>query len=354
MIVLTAWPLARAGDDKPVYHERLEYDAAKDRWIEIAPPVPGTEDGDLALARSLSAQCEYKKARKAFAAWFKTYPESTHRPEALFYAAETEVSAEDAKPKDGDLMKAYQWLEEVLDGWPGTDFADRSLRKELIIAEMILFKGHKQKVWKMFWLSANEEALTMLDRIIDTRARETPIAEQALRLKADYHYINGNFQEAETAYARLMREFPRGRYQKFAMLRAGESALARFPGVEFDDADLLEAEVYLKDFTQKYPQDAGDRQVPQTLARISDQRAEKDYRTARYYERVKQIDAAAYYYRLVEKDWSATTWATEARTRLIALGAMEPPAQNGEAEGGTDVSPVNPVPSTMESPTTQP
>jgi hypothetical protein len=155
-------------------------------------------------------------------------------------------------------MQAHR-LEEVLDGWPGTDIADRALRKELIIAEMVLFKGRKQKVWKVLWLSAEEETLTILDRIIDERARETPIAEQALRLKADYHYINGNFEEAETAYARLMREFPRGRYQKFAMLRAGESALARFPGVEFDDADLLEAEVYLKDFAQKYPKDAGAR-----------------------------------------------------------------------------------------------
>lgn len=340
LFVLAASAPARAGDDKPKYHERLEYDAAKGQWIEIAPPIPGTEDGDLALARLLSAQCEYKKARKAFADWFKTYPESTLRPEALFYAAETEVSAEDAEPKTGDLMKAHQWLEEILDGWAGTELADRALRKELIIAEMVLFKGRKQKVWKMFWLSADEESLTILDRIIDERARDTPIAEQALRLKADYHYINGNFEDAELAYARLMRDFPRGRYQKFAMLRAGESALARFPGVEFDDADLLEAEVYLKDFSQKYPQDAGANMIPQTLSRINDQRAEKDYRVAQYYERVKQIDAATYYYRLVEKDWSATTWAAQARDRLIALGAMEPPADLTE-------------PSTPETPTTQ-
>ncbi|HKQ49595.1 MAG TPA: outer membrane protein assembly factor BamD [Phycisphaerae bacterium] len=345
LLILLASATAR-GDDKakPTYHERLEFDAAKGQWIEIAPPIPGTEDGDLALARSLLAQCEYKDARKAFEHWFETYPESTLRPEALFYAAETEVSAEDAKPKSGDLMQAHRWLEEILDGWPGTNIADRALRKELIIAEMVLFKGRKQKVWKVLWLSADEETLTILDRIIDERARETPIAEQALRLKADYYYINGNFEEAETAYARLMRDFPRGRYHKFAMLRAGESALARFPGVEFDDADLLEAEVYLKDFSQKYPQDAGAQQVPQTLARVSDQRAEKEYRVAQYYERTKQIDAAAYYYRLVEKDWSATTWAFEARNRLIAMGAMEPPPEPMEPapEEATTTPPTQP------------
>jgi len=61
--------------------------------------------------------------------------------------------------------------------------ADRAIRKEMIIAEMLLFKGRKQKIWKgMLWLSGKEEALQMLDRIIDEWARDTPVAEQAHRL----------------------------------------------------------------------------------------------------------------------------------------------------------------------------
>ena len=316
---------AIADDTQETYQERLEYNPLTGEWVEIAPPIPGTEEGDLALARSLSARAEFKDARKAFKGWFETYPESANWPEALFYAAENEVSAEDAKPKKGDLIKAYEWLEELLDGWPGTELADRAIRKELIIAEMLLFKNRKQKIWKgMLWLSADEEALTMLDRIIDDRARDTPVAEQALRLKADYHYVNGEFEDAEEAYARLMRDFSRGRYSKFALLRAGEAALARFPGVEFDDADLLEAEVYLRDYQQKYPQEAGDNMIPQLLSRINESRAEKDFRVAQYYERVREIDAAVFYYRLVDRDWSATTWAAQAHQRLIDLGAIEP------------------------------
>ncbi len=325
MVLLATLAVARAADDPQTYHERLEYDAKTGAWREIAPPIPGTEEGDLALARSLLARSEFKAARKAFEVWFKTYPGSEHWPEALFYAAEVEVSAEDQEHKSGHLIKAYEWLEELLDGWPGTELADRAIRKELIIAELLLFKGRKQRVWKgMFWLSGKEEAIAMLDRIIDDRARDTPIAEQALRLKADYHFLAGEFEEAELAYARLMREYGRGRYAKFALLRAGESALARFPGVEFDDADLLEAEVYLRDYQSKYPQDAAEAMVPQRLTRLNESRAEKEFRVAQYYERTRAIDAAVFYYRLVEHDWNATTWASQARQRLIALGAIEP------------------------------
>ncbi len=189
-----------AAQEDEIYHERLEYDAATGEWVGIAPPVPGTEEGDLALGRSLLARGEYKKARKAFKKWFKAYPDSPQWPEALFYAAETEVSAEDAKPKKGHLMKAYRWLEELLEGWPGEDLADRAVRKEMIIAEMLLFEERKQRIWGgMLWLSGKEEALEILDRIIDDWAAGTAVAEQALRLKGDYHFQSGEFEEAELA-----------------------------------------------------------------------------------------------------------------------------------------------------------
>lgn len=328
VVVLGMTGLARAEPPAAdeTYRERLEFNPATGEWVALPPPIPGTEDGDLAIARSFLAKADFKKARKAFAEWFKLYPESIHRPEALFYAAETEVSADDAKTRGGDLIKAYEWLQELLQGWPGTELSERALRKELIIAEMILFKGRKQKVWKgTIWLSATDEALMMLDRIIDDLARETPMAEQALRLKADYHYQIGEFEEAEIAYSRLQRDFPRGRYHKIALLRSGESALGRFPGVQFDEADLLEAEVYFQDFAQRFPEDSEPSAVPQKLARIKESRAEKDFTIGKYYERVKQYNSAIFYYRQVDTNFPATTWATLARSRLIELGAMEPP-----------------------------
>jgi len=325
MLLMLAWPLAApAQDDDQTYHERLEYDAKTGDWVEIPPPVPGTEGGDLALARSFLARGEYKQARKAFKEWFKLYTESELWPEALFYAAETEILAVEQRPKGGHLIKAYEWLQELLEGWPGTNLADRAIRKEMIIAELLLFKDRKQKVWGgLLWLSGKDEALQMLDRIADEWAPGTVTAEQALRLKADYHYLNGEFDEAEMAYARITRDFPRGRYHKIAMLRSGESALARFPGVDFDDADLLEAEVYLSDFQQRYPQAAADERIPQILSNVRERRAEKDFRVGRYYERTRKVDAAAFYYRLVAANWPATTWAAEAHNRLVALGAIQ-------------------------------
>lgn len=326
-LILTFLILPSVGfaQENETFHERLEFDAETGKWIELPPPIPGTEGGDLAVARSMLARGEYKNARKAFKQWFKTYPDSSLWPEALFYAAETEVSAEDVKPRSGDLIQAYEWLETLLDGWRGNELADRALHKEFVIAQMLLFKDRKQKLWGgVLWLSATDEALDMLNKIIDLWAPGTPLAERALRFKADYHYQNGEFEEAEMAYSRLMREYPRGQHHRFAMLRSGQSALARFPGVEFDEADLLEAEVYLRDFHDRYPEESAEKSVPQLLKGITDRRAEKEYNIAQYYERTDEIDAAAYYYRWIVEHYPETTWSAQAQERLVALGALEP------------------------------
>jgi len=332
-IVLIATVPTPAQDENS-YNERLEYDVTTGTWVEIPPPVPGTDAGDLAIARALLAKNEYGDARDAFDDWFDTYPESSLRDEALFYAAETEIAAEDANPKSGDLIQAHEWLEEVTEAWPGSDISDRALRRQLIIAEMLLFKDRKQRMLKgTLWLTAEEEALQILSKITDEWANGKPVAEQALRLKGDYHYQNGEFEEAELTYARLMREFPRGRYRKISLLRSGQSALARFPGVEFDDADLLEADVYFRDFQTQYATEAEAYRVPQTLQRIQDSLAHKEFTVASFYEHTRRLDSAAYYYRYIIDSWPESTWAAQSRERLVAIGATGPTTVDIDAKG---------------------
>ncbi len=322
LLTLLACSTSGLADQPTTYSQRMEFDPTTGQWVQLAPPVPGTEAGDLALARSYLAMGEYRDARRAFEDWFERYPTSELYPEALFYAAETEILAEDADPKSGDIIKAYEWLEQLLEDWPTSPLADRAIRKEMNIAEMLLFKDRKRKIWRgMFWVSGEEEALQMLDRIIDQWAPDTPAAELALRRKADYHFISGEFEESELAYKRLMREFPRGRYHRIAMLRSGQSALARFPGVEFDEADLLEAEVYFRDFLNAYPRDAEEHSIPQQLSGINERLAEKEFTIAQFYERTRSLDAAVFYYRYLVASFPGTVWAAQAQDRLFALGA---------------------------------
>ncbi len=345
-IVATAFAAENTNADR----NRLIFDPKTNDWIDVPAPEPGTENGDLDIARALLAERKYVQARKAFREWFKRYPDSPRRPEALFYAADVETyAANEGKPND--LWQAHEWYEEILNGWAGTEWAERALRRELVVAELFLFKGQKRKIWKGFLrVSATEEALEILDRIVVDRAPGTLLAEQALLMQANYHFDHGEFDEAEKAYARLSRDYPRGKYVRLALERSADSALASFAGIEFDDAPLLEAEERYRQFEDRFPKAAQEDDVPATLANIRNRRAEKEYSIAEYYLRAKHPQAALYYFKSVAANWPDTVWAEKARLKLEALGPGAPPPQLNEPTTGTTqpTSDVAPAPTEID------
>ncbi len=336
---------------------QLRYDPETKDWIEAAPAETGTPEGDLQIARDLLARRKYASARRAFALWRKEHPDSDLWPEALFAAADVEVYAT-AERRRNDLWRAYEWYEEIINGWAGTELADRAIRREIVVCEMFLFRGGKRRVFKgLLHVSAQEEALEGLNRIIDQHAPGTPLAEQALRMAADYHFGRGEFEESERAYARLARDFPRGQYERLALERAAASVLASFAGIEHDDAPLLEAEERYEQYAERFPKAAEEQGVPQTLEGIRNSRAQKEFTIGKYYERARRPSAAAYYYHYVRAAWPETIWAAQAGGRLEALGFEPPPDDSGipppleptgamqpeeDAQSGIDPQPPSP------------
>lgn len=303
----------------PARTERREFDPKTGQWVRVAAPIAGTEEGDIELARANLARGEFSAARKLLKAWRKTHQNSAKWPAGLFYSADVEVSAVEAG-KSGDLWQAYKWYEEILNGWAGSEWSDRALRREMLIAEFFLFKGKKRWVWKgMLRLPATDEGVEILNRIMDDRAPGTRIAEQALRLKADYLYQAGEFEDAEEAYARLARDFPRGPNERLALLRSADSAFASFPGIPYDDTPLLAADERYRKYADRFPDAAAAEGVDQRLGRIAESRAEKEYQTGRFYERTHFPHAARYYDDFVVRTWPNTTAAAQAQVRLSTL-----------------------------------
>lgn len=315
---------ALAFQDVPRGRTELLFDPTRGDWVEVAVQESGTDAGDLAIAKSLLAERKFAAARKAFAAWLKSYPDSDHRADALLHAGDTELYAANAG-ESADVWQAHEWYEEILNSYSGGEAAEKALRRELLVAELLLFKGQKRRIFKgMLRVSATDEALQILDRLIDERAPGSPVAEQALLMQANYHYEKGEFEEAERAYARLSTEFKRSRHERLAMQRSADAALASFAGIEFDDAPLLEAEERYRQYSDRYPKAATEEGVASQLARIRDSRAQKEFSTGQYYERAKQPRAAAFYYRSVVKNWPDTPWASQATQRLGTIDPGQP------------------------------
>ncbi len=101
---------------------------------------------------------------------------------------------------------------------------------------------------------------------------------------------------------------------------SNNSALASFPGIDFDDAALIEAEERFRQYLAQYALAAQQEGVGQILTQIHATRAEKELSIGRYYEKTKHFDAAIFYYRSTCEHWPDTGAAFQARERLASLG----------------------------------
>lgn len=315
-------------DPSVEYTRTLTFDSSKaDPWVEMPPPPPGTAEGDLFVIRKQVHDGQNVKALRGVKKFEKDYTRNDPNYPALLIAkAEAQIGRR-------DYVKAHETLQAFLNEFGGMSLTEEALRNEFVIAETFL-GGEKRKVLGIRMLSGIELAFEILDDITFDYP-ESRYALLALKTKADYFYREGDFALAELEYARLLEQFPRSRYHRYALRATAESALASHGGLEFDEAPLIEAEERYREYRGSYPAAAEAEGVTTVLVGIREQRAAKEYDVGQYYEKTDHLSSAIFYYRSVADNWPDTVAATKARGRLELLGGGMAPAEDsaGSSEG---------------------
>lgn len=311
--------------------ERLTFNEKTGEWERTGTPVPGTEDGDLDIARQWMAREEYKTALKILEDWLKAYGETAPRyTEAVYLEAACELEV-------GDYRDAHDGFQIILNNYPGSDYAEKALAGDFRVAEQYL-AGKRRKAWKgLLWIKDREAGIEIMDDMI-VNYSDTSYALLAHKAKADYYYQRGEFELAEDEYAVFASEFQRSRYHPYALLQSARAALARFPGVQFDDAALIEARERFQQVQVQYPAVADQAQVPVLLDDIQSLRAEKTLEIGKFYERTDQPNAARFYYRETVKRYPDTSGAAEAQNRLARLEGGWDVSEEGSGTDGTGAS----------------
>jgi len=324
---------AIAAEERPIHREKLEYDPASAAWVQEPPPVPGTPEGDLRLARGAFADGDLRGANRRLIDWIQAYGDAHELyPQVAILRAEVEISRR-------DYYKAHKHLQQFLNEYAGTEHAVRAAELEFVIAEVFL-SGTRRKFLGLRILKADDIAISILDDLT-TNYPEANLGERAVKTKADYYFRQGEFSLAEMEYAQIVKDFPRSRYVRYSMRRSADAALASFNGIQFDDAPLIEAEERYRDYLVSYPGSGEQEGIGLVLQDIRSQRAAKEFEIGRYYERTGHNRAAAFYYRSTIDSWTDTIAASRAQERLDRL-APEDSARPGR------VPPVEePPPPTM-------
>lgn len=281
------------------------------KWVTTPAPSKGTAGGELAMIRKYVEQGKGAKAVKAAKKFLLDRPDARECEEVLLLAGQAEFDRK-------RYYQAFEWFEKQLRNYPGGRFFDRALDREFRIAEKFL-AGEKQIVWKVFRLSAREEGLEILSRIVE-HAPGTRMAQKALMLTGNYHFRRAKYNEAIEAYDRFLELFGKTPAAAHAMLQAARATLASFSGVDHDETPLIEAEHRFRLYVERFPLRAEKTGAAADLERIAYLRAQKLFSTARFYQRIGRKKSAVFYYRRVIEQYPAGVWAAKAEKAIGKLG----------------------------------
>ena len=317
LLVMTPCMIPARGSDSPRLRT-LTFDPQQHDWTETPPPPPGTSEGDAFAIRQLIKEKKNGPALGRIKKFIKKYGQGDAQyPDVLTAKAAALVGQE-------EYYQAHEVLTEFLAQFSGMALTSEAIRLEIVVAEAFLH-GAKRKWLGMAILDGEEVGLRILDQI-SADFPDTEYAEYALKTKGDFLFRNGDHSLAELEYSRMARDYPRSRYQQFAVRRSADAALASFRGIDYDDAPLIEAADRFGDYRTRYPQFADREGVGLILDDIREKRGEKELVIGQYYERTNHLGSAVFQYEVVLRFWPKTQAATKAAERLALLGVGQPVA----------------------------
>jgi outer membrane protein assembly factor BamD (BamD/ComL family) len=287
------------------------------RWEVVEGPATQQaavqNDPQLDEIQRIISQGRYAEAKKRLINWLKFNRGSPVRDRGLYLMSVAQSGL-------GDQIKAFYYLDELLDQYPESPLFYTALNRQYDIADKYL-NGAKRRVL-FFNIGAQDEAVEMLFRI-QQRSPGSELAEKALLRTADYYYADSQFDLAADAYGAYLRSFSRSPLTSRVKLRQAYSNLAQFRGLKFDPTPVIDARTQLLNLSAEFPEVAQEENIQSLLDRIDATFAKKLYVTADFYRRTKQPRAAAYVYTYLTKAYPDSPEAARARGMLGRLPAPE-------------------------------
>jgi len=240
----------------------------------------------------------------------------------------------DARVADRDEFKALYDYEELIREFPESEEFEPAVSRELEIGIEYL-NGLKRKVWGIRWVDAGDVGVETLIRVQE-RLPGSDLAERASIELADYFYRERRIELADEAYGLYLENFPEGAHARKAARRRVYTAIARYRGPSYDASMLLDAQVRIRRFRERFPAEADRRGINEGLiGRLDESLAAQLLNGAEWYLATGEDASARLTLRRLLERYPGTVSAEAARSLLRERGWVEG-AGGGEvgAQGG--------------------
>jgi TolA-binding protein len=156
-----------------------------------------------------------------------------------------------------------------------------------------------------------------------------PYADAALFRVGNAHFRRGEWEEAAESYDLLRKNHPKSKYQKDTHLLELQAKMKIYQGPKYSVVPLNDAQEIADQALKQFPGQLGEdeRRVRETRAFIFEQRAEREWIMAQYYDNKADYRAAKEYYKVLIEKYPRTSFGEKARQRMPEIQGLpdEPP-----------------------------
>ena len=286
--------------------------AGAGRWPQIDAPAtqPAAADPTLDRVEQMIRADQNRSAAKLGIRWLLAHRNDPQHDRGLFLVSQ-------AWYQYGDRVKAFYYLDELMDEHPESRLYGPALEKQYQIADTFL-NGYKRRFLLIPAFHAYDEAVEMLYRI-QQRSPGSQLAEKSLLRTANYYFNDRQYDFAADTYAAFLRTFPRSPQVQRVKLRYAYSLYAQFRGPKFDATPVIDAREQLRELVSAYPQLAAEENMPDLIKQLDRNLARKLYWTADFYRRTNEPRGAAYTYRYLAKAYPQTPEGQKAPAAMAKL-----------------------------------
>jgi outer membrane protein assembly factor BamD (BamD/ComL family) len=279
-----------------------KFATAADRW----PDTPVEEDALFMLGESLFFSDQYPKAHDNYSSLLKKYSNSRHLDIAV--------------AREFALARYWEQLDDYHHKWSLTpNITDNS-----------------QPHFDTFGYAVQAyQNVRMYDP-------SGPLADDSLMATATAYFRRGQFEMAALDFDVLRKEYPNSEHQKAAHILGLQAKMRVYQGKYYDPTALQEAgEITDQTLTQFGSQLGGERtRLLKAKKQILEEKADREYAMAQYYEKQKYFGSARLYYQGLIEMYPSTDRAKDARTRLDAIKG-EPDVPPNYLKWLTDILPAS-------------
>jgi len=266
----------------------------------------------LQVAQDAFDQMKFDLALKAAKRTVNNWPFSDYAPQAQYLIGR----CYEEQHQDQQAFKQYQKL---LEKYPKTASSNEVLKRQFEIANRFL-GGQWFKLWGYIPLPPSMEKTAEMYEQVVKNGPYSEVAPQAQLKIGAAREKQGDFPAAVKAYERAADRYAdKEKVSSDAMYKAGLAYMKEAKTSEYDQTVASKAIATFTDFATLHPDDT---RVSETQKRIDSLRTEQargSFQTAQFYEKRKKWDAALIYYNEVLLKDPSSSYAEDARVRIIDI-----------------------------------